>query len=1095
MFDPKNLRRAQTEDVQKILFAAPEDLWTAPDEATDGVVFDLHSCFELDALCRAFPAQFRDISDAVHQQLERTVRVHSAGDYRRTEELRANKDGSASSFSLESSQLGAVYVDCLDKSFIHFSLNQLPQGGVHASLKKSAPKWGIAEEGDNLKISVRGLVSLDVVIEYSSSDKVSSEVAANLLRACLPGLETLTELGLPFDQIGTRGIISGLEVWLVNEKGQVTTCLATHRVAEIVVGPIEADRFKIPDGFRDLRSKLQKGESAWHPVGSPHRRTRRGAPVQPDRPSSGVFFQSQVIRSATQLESTLGDPFAKFEFATAPAMPECLPSTPYASSAFEIRQALLDAIQQMINLIANRMDTVTGARVDPGNTENTDVELKIDWLAQLEQFHQDQDDVGDGLFCLLRDPPAVDDPLGGGAGLLDRLAETLASQLLAADPPLPLGGEDAPIVLPPEVENEIAAIAENDSIVASQRFASLSATSQAVVREAVLAQRIATIGLVFNGNFGEMAFPTQSYDLLHVKLQLEQLELEFSNSDTVRQLQITLDNFDANRPRIEFELALGRLEATLTMERWPGLWFWVTAGGVLVVLSIVASLAVAGLILTLIGLGPLGLLILMMLLSQAPVAAAAGGALILAVVTYLVWDVTQLRLTFDQPVLRSSVSPDRASDPAEVVLDPDRVSLDGDIVVSVNSEIPSGIHQVFDAIANFAVAQCDVQVREYIEELTVDGLEGTLRRLPHFRLPQPFDIDVRVDVTGAPLDHVEIATPKHELMMVARNGVEERFLSAGALTRMAFPFPDFAPLITQVDRDQREKLTARMEQVAQEGRTPRLGYAISQNLLNGIVFSQWLSGRFVLNYDDAQADEAFTTLVSACPECADISNRHVHVWAAAAPQVFVAARAHIEEVAKPYMHIQFPDIRVCIGGVAGKASTLEIQFAVESAAHVALGGLSSGRTRTLFSLDKDFLNVLFDDRSEFRQVRPLGTQGIENSGSGFNFIDSMDETQRMQLLQDLQPLIEAAAIRMLRRNNVRQVSFLPNSPRVDQQIYDNTVLIDIQPRRASLYVVVTTFGPIAQVLASRDLNDQLVPPNLDLDGLSCLDGAALRGGI
>jgi hypothetical protein len=101
----------------------------------------------------------------------------------------------------------------------------------------------------------------------------------------------------------------------------------------------------------------------------------------------------------------------------------------------------------------------------------------------------------------------------------------------------------------------------------------------------------------------------------------------------------------------------------------------------------------------LIGLGPLGLLILMGMLSAAPIGAIgeiAGGLLFLAGLTYLVWDVSDVHLQVADAVLTSSVAPSFAINPEEVVLEPDEAKLEGTITVSVNSEIPSGIHQLFD---------------------------------------------------------------------------------------------------------------------------------------------------------------------------------------------------------------------------------------------------------------------------------------------------------------------------------------------------------------------------------------------------------------
>jgi hypothetical protein len=63
--------------------------------------------------------------------------------------------------------------------------------------------------------------------------------------------------------------------------------------------------------------------------------------------------------------------------------------------------------------------------------------------------------------------------------------------------------------------------------------------------------------------------------------------------------------------------------------------------------------------------------------------------------------------TVSNPVLKASIAPFIVIDPEEVVLGPDDAHLDGAITVSAQSEIPSGIHQLFDSIANFAIRCLD----------------------------------------------------------------------------------------------------------------------------------------------------------------------------------------------------------------------------------------------------------------------------------------------------------------------------------------------------------------------------------------------------
>src|SRR5688500_1370168 len=126
MLDPSKLRKAKTEDIQKILFAAPKKAWAVPEGPIDGLTFEIHSSFELDTLSSTFPNEFRHIRDAMPKRLERWTRVHSAEGFTRTDEMPGGKAAEAAAFALESAELGAVYVDVADKSYIHFSPSQLP---------------------------------------------------------------------------------------------------------------------------------------------------------------------------------------------------------------------------------------------------------------------------------------------------------------------------------------------------------------------------------------------------------------------------------------------------------------------------------------------------------------------------------------------------------------------------------------------------------------------------------------------------------------------------------------------------------------------------------------------------------------------------------------------------------------------------------------------------------------------------------------------------------------------------------------------------------------------------------------------------------
>ena len=653
---------------------------------------------------------------------------------------------------------------------------------------------------------------------------------------------------------------------------------------------------------------------------------------------------------------------------------------------------------------------------------------------------------------------------------------------------------------------------ETISIAPEDRFAAMTPAGQAAVREAVLAARIATVEHAFNGNFGTSLWPSNDFDLVHVKQRLDQIGITFSDLSTVQKLTIAVD--DDGWPHIDFALSLARIDATIHMERWPGLWFWLLAPETLIAAGIVVGVtaaAVAGAIVaTLMGLGPLGLLILFGMFSAAPIGAIgeiAGGLLFLAALIYLVWDVTDINLRVEDVVLSSSVAPEFANNPEEVVLHPDDAKLDGTITVSVTSEIPSGIHQLFDWIVNNAIGAFDREVRQEIEKALRRALTNAFRALPHFRLPLAQHASVSVpfiDPQGTvPPGAVStsVDTPRHRMEAILANGVDDTMLSASSLTSMEFPFPTLQPYLTQVDPDSRDKLAELLEELAGESNLllgkPLFGYAVSQNLLNGVVFSQWLAGHYQVRYSAERVDEAFAVLVSACPECDALTEREIHLWAAASPYVQVTPRGFLQDGHRRYLSVTFPDVRLCIGGIAGKASSLEVQFSITATAHVAFGSENKDGW-TLFTVDadprrvQDFLHVLFDERDGFHSISPSGTQGLETSGPGFAVIAEMDEAARLQFLIDIRPILSAAAPRLLHRKSAIALVFEEGSELVSRQICNGMFAIDFVPRRAALYATCRVRGPAQVVMPSRDDSGQIVG---SLDTKTCAEGRDLLDSV
>ena len=122
----------RTEEVGKLLSAPSRTTWKVEGDRFDGVSFTLTSVFELGPVDRVFQG-------AVHRQgidtagrVVRRAKVWAGGGFVRTDTI---PDGtrSGSARGLEHPKLGAVYLDVDDKTYLHFSPDQLSGSGLPES--------------------------------------------------------------------------------------------------------------------------------------------------------------------------------------------------------------------------------------------------------------------------------------------------------------------------------------------------------------------------------------------------------------------------------------------------------------------------------------------------------------------------------------------------------------------------------------------------------------------------------------------------------------------------------------------------------------------------------------------------------------------------------------------------------------------------------------------------------------------------------------------------------------------------------------------------------------------------------------------------
>ena len=231
----RRLKRAQDSDIRKVLLAAPAREWTIGGEA-EGVDFEIESTFEIQHAVQAFPAYFREVGERAARTFGRHARIRSAGGYTRTDEIGQD---AARPYALEHPELGAVYVDPADTSYLHFSPNQLPATAFGESLLEAKLEWDLADHDDGVVLSLRGVISIDVVVRFAASRPAEPALGAAVLAACLPGIDVLAEAGLPFEKLAARGAPSEVETWAVDRAGKRIVRLARHRLGKPKSGRID----------------------------------------------------------------------------------------------------------------------------------------------------------------------------------------------------------------------------------------------------------------------------------------------------------------------------------------------------------------------------------------------------------------------------------------------------------------------------------------------------------------------------------------------------------------------------------------------------------------------------------------------------------------------------------------------------------------------------------------------------------------------------------------------------------------------------------------------------------------------------------------
>jgi len=1067
--DASALGRADAKQLQAILRAAPKQPWMMPKGPLEGVVFHVTSRFDLRHAQGAVARTLAGAGDLAHAAFERLTAVEAAGPFVRIGSVDGAACGGPGEWALSHPEFGAVLVDPAARSFVHLGPEHLPQPLMPASLKSDLGDWSLDSAEGRTVLRLPGRYGLEVHVAARADKGPDAEaVAATILRAVLPGLDGLTALGLPFAALCRVGLPEVIEVIC---PGSGTKPVAVHRIERLERRSLEPARFSVPEGFRDLRNRSGKSKGRDAPRGS----------VIAQRPlgSGGAQGVARQARARNMSAVAALPDMWKIVPSPVPILPSCGPVVFGESGAIAVRQSLLDAVTEAGNLLARRFGSfdATGVTVD-GVAQ---LRFAVDWLSQIEA------------------QPATDGVRIATQVAVSEIAHSLARQFCAANPPVPLGGTDDPIALLPVIEARLLALAADPAVDRDDRFDRLPGVDRDFIVNAVTTARLAVFPLDLPSESVNSPFPSEDFQLVDVRAMLEAGRLTIGGQNLVNTLAVNSFAPDGP-PGIDLSISVSRLELTLGMTRSPGAHFWITAAGVLVVGGLVAAAAAAAVILTLIGMGPFGLMLLGMGLTSLgtiALAAVAGGALLLGAVLYLVWDETTMGVDIADLTVTSRLRFGARPDGSAAVLVPSSTTAAGTISISLESEIPSGMHQFFDVIAEAIIAFCDTEVRRAFRRIVSDELAKALAKVPLLRSPLSGRRNVAVaallngetisDGTPDGILTETVAGIETKLEGGSINGRDGLSLTAGVQAGMEFPFAVLRPFVTQVAADAAPALDRRVattEAGDRERRGVLLGHAVSQNMINGVAHARWLTGWFKRDLSERDTTQAFAALGAADVRLAGFAagGQRVHVFAAASPSILVSPRAFADDPSRPCLLASFNDIRVCFEAVLNKVpSAVEFRLAAETVAHLVLGGTSAAGTAgfSLLAVGGAMLHLRYDP-DDTVNLHPPGAQSVVGQGGAEDLVAGLDRAAMAALMAAMQPTLALAARALIGRDGLEHVVFdTPDGAR-NVQIADGAFLIETTPEAEALYITLRLLPAIADRLPFTDATGTFQSPRFQL---------------
>lgn len=909
----RNLLRNSSSKTKDFILAAPQRPWKHTTQGNrETIVFDVKFSAEKSQRAQIKWLVRQHALFNADQSMEGNLSIAMSPNSSRIE-ANGNSIHGENFIYIKDKASGFLYLDKIQKTYIHIPEDKKMQHRFQENLKGEVTINRDVKNTVTAELLLTSPHRLKYVLKLDTDEKwlPFREKITCLLIGCT---DKFGEAGLNLDELIKTGVPVKGEVYMEQSGGRWQK-MSSFKVSDLNMYEGKKSPFEIPAGYRNLRdfnTASGKKNAKKTPIGPKvklsdfrKRNDQHYSPIH-DLPfgpwDPGTFFPGKDTGNEQNNTPKVA---GGIEF------PTCLPETYGATIANLIDEKLLDDLKFFVNGISKRL---TGFISTGGN-------LDLNWMDQFKT-HADalsDTDPGGGLYELLHDDELTDASHVEKLGLLDKLALSSLSTLLAdGDRLLNLSLDPA---LQVAVDNMIA----NTSVAPQDRFSSLTVEEKGLLIDAYVFKGIGTIKLTYPSTTGTQ---TVFYDLVNVRMDNIKFDIKINNMEVIPVLE-----FDGDSVHLVISLPDASGEAWTS--RWPTVKYW-----------------------GLVGLGVVSCIFFPATCFLMEMAILVG--------IFLALDLAYVSLELADLMVDSHI---RLIPNGSNMLQPDvDLTIDATVSAFYMSVLPTGIHQILSLIYTIILNETNIVLNTMQSQLK-DQLNNYLKNDLKLTYPPQFG---PVPLTG--ISNTVAFT-------ALDNGYIEESLNAG-LMGVINPYitqvdsdvqPNILTLRDQFKTDFTDPVTEftnvggiigwAFDDLSKVARY-YLGTVLSQNFINDYVYTLWRQLLFNYNFSSTEVSDLFSILKLAFPALAFVNEKNVtaHLWPAVPPRTLFTPKPASEGQA--YATTFFDDVRICMEFNHDKKevpTTIEFAFAGQVSTEIGFGGYNADTGKLdLLKLSDRVFDIYFD---------------------------------------------------------------------------------------------------------------------------------------